>query len=187
MADLSLRLVPPVVETERLILRCPQAGDGREVNAAVSESLAELRPWMRWAAEVNPVEVTEANLLEAAEDFKLRKSMRYLIFSNATGRLVGSTGLQYPHWEVPSFEIGYWVRTCFAGQGYITEAVNGLTEMAFTQLGARRMQIICSSANVGSAAVARKAGYQLEGILRNAARHHLTGELYDEMFFSKVR
>jgi RimJ/RimL family protein N-acetyltransferase len=182
-----LRDVPLVVETERLTLRCPRAGDGAEVNAAVTESWAELRPWMSWAKELSPVEKTEAGLRQAAADFILRKSMRYLIFLKGTPVLVGSTGLANPVWDVPSFEIGYWVRTRYAGQGYITEAVIGLTEMAFTQLGARRMALYCNSTNVRSAAVARRAGYQLEGVIRNDRRHHLTGELADAMLFSQVR
>jgi len=179
--------VPLAVDTARLTLRCPRVGDGTELNAAVVESLAELRPWMHWATKPDPVETTEAHMREAAAEFILRKTMRYLIFLKGTNTLVGSTGLQYPRWDVPSFEIGYWVRTRFVGQGYITESVNALTEMAFTQLGARRMQLICNSTNTRSAAVARRCGFQLEGILRNAVRHHLTGELYDEMVFSKVR
>jgi RimJ/RimL family protein N-acetyltransferase len=182
-----LRDVPEVVETQRLTLRCPRAGDGVAVNAAVRESLPELRPWMRWAMEIPPVEETEANLRDAAAEFILRRSLRYLIFLKDANTLVGSSGLHHPNWDVPSFEIGYWARTCFAGQGYITEAAIGLTEMAFNTLGARRVQLICNSANVRSAAVARRAGFQLEGVLRNAARHHLNGELYDEMVFSQVR
>lgn len=182
-----MRAVPEFVETERLTLRCPRAGDGVEVNAAVIELLAELRLWMPWAQDPMPVETTEANLREAAADFILRKSMRYLIFIKGSSTLVGSTGLHSPNWDVPSFETGYWVRTRFARQGFITEATIALTLMAFMQLGARRMQLICNSTNVRSAAVARRSGYQLEGILRNAARHHLTGELYDEMIFAQVR
>jgi ribosomal-protein-serine acetyltransferase len=40
--------VPERVLTERFIVRCPQPGDGAAVNAAVCETLAELRPWMPW-------------------------------------------------------------------------------------------------------------------------------------------
>jgi ribosomal-protein-serine acetyltransferase len=182
-----LRAVPEALDTGRLTLRCPRAGDGLEVNTAVIESIAELRPWMHWAVEPIPLEQTEINMRAAEADFIMRKSMRYLVFLKGTPTLVGTCGLHHPSWTVPSFEIGYWARTRFAGNGYITEAVTALTEMAFNQLGARRMQLVCASTNVRSAAVARRTGYQLEGILRNAARHHITGALYDEMVFSQVR
>jgi len=41
--------VPERLETERLILRCLQPGDGAVVNAGVSSSLDALRPFMPWA------------------------------------------------------------------------------------------------------------------------------------------
>jgi RimJ/RimL family protein N-acetyltransferase len=71
-------------------------------------------------------------------------------------------------WSVPKFEIGYWVRTSFTGQGYATEAVRGITAFAFEALGARRVEIRCAPENHPSARVAERAGFPLEGELRNA-------------------
>jgi RimJ/RimL family protein N-acetyltransferase len=69
---------------------------------------------------------------------------------------------------VPRFEIGYWCRTRFAGQGYITEAVRGITGFALDHLGAKRVEIRCDSLNRRSARVAERCGFRLEGELRNA-------------------
>ena len=70
-------------------------------------------------------------------------------------------------WEVPKFEIGYWCRTRFTGQGYVTEAVRGITAYAFDTLAARRVEIRCDSRNLPSVRVAQRAGFLLEGELRN--------------------
>jgi RimJ/RimL family protein N-acetyltransferase len=75
--------------------------------------------------------------------------------------------LQGIDWEVPKFEIGYWCRTRFTGHGYTTEAVRGITAFAFEALGARRVEIRCDSRNLPSARVAERAGFRLEGELRN--------------------
>ncbi len=40
---------PEEFETERLMIRSPFWGDGAELNAAIQESIKELRPWMPWA------------------------------------------------------------------------------------------------------------------------------------------
>lgn len=40
---------PDTIETPRLIIRVPQAGGGAQLNAAIAESIDELRPWMPWA------------------------------------------------------------------------------------------------------------------------------------------
>ena len=88
---------------------------------------------------------------------------------------------------MPKFEIGYWVRTAYGRQGYITEAVNGIAEFAFTVLGARRMEIRCDTLNERSAAVARRAGFELEATLRHHDRHHLTDALRDTLIFTKLQ
>ena len=81
---------------------------------------------------------------------------------------MGGSRLLRIDWEVPKFEIGYWLRTRFAGQGYMTEAVGCITDFAFDRLGARRVEIRCDSLNRRSARVAERAGFCLEGELRNA-------------------
>ena len=90
-----------------------------------------------------------------------------LLLLKGTLTLVGSSGLHRIDWGVPKFEIGYWCRTRFAGQGYVTEAVQGITAFAFEALGAQRLEIRCDSRNSPSARVAERAGFQLEGELRN--------------------
>jgi ribosomal-protein-serine acetyltransferase len=182
-----LRDFPTSFDTARLTIRAPQPGDGPSVNAAVCESLAELRPWMPWAVTAPSVEDTEANIREAHVRFIERKDLRLLLFLRGTDTVVGSSGLHHINWSVPSFETGYWVRTSYARQGYIAEAVNGITAFAFDVLGARRLQIVCNAKNERSAAVARRAGFTLEGTLHCAARHHLTNELVDELVFCKWR
>ena len=71
-------------------------------------------------------------------------------------------------WAVPRFEIGYWCRTRFTRNGYVTEALRGITAFAFEHLGAQRVEIRCDALNRRSARVAERAGYSLEGELRNA-------------------
>jgi RimJ/RimL family protein N-acetyltransferase len=67
---------------------------------------------------------------------------------------------------VPKFEIGYWCRTRFSGQGYTTEAVRAIAAFAFEALGAKRVEIRCDPLNRPSARVAERAGFRLEGGLR---------------------
>ena len=57
--------VPESFETARLLIRAPQPGDGAEVNAAVRETFAQLRPWMPWADHLPSVADSEHNIREA--------------------------------------------------------------------------------------------------------------------------
>lgn len=160
-------VVPAEIRTERLMLRMPSPDDALEVYEAVVESLPELRPWLVWAHQEQSVEQTRINIETARELFLSKTNLRYYMFDVSSGRLVGSTVLHEIDWEIPKFEIGYWVRTSAAGRGYALEAVRGLTELAFSKLNARRVEIRCDERNTKSRSVAEKAGYTLEGILRN--------------------
>ena len=163
-----LRDFPESFETERLLIRRPLPGDGLEMHAAVNESLDELLPWMDWPEQHKTVEDSEEKARLNRVRFLERSDLLLLLFLKGTNTLVGGSGLHRMDWSVPRFEIGYWCRTRFVGSGYITEAVRGITTFAFERLGARRVEIRCDTLNRRSVRVAERAGYRLEGELRNA-------------------
>jgi RimJ/RimL family protein N-acetyltransferase len=174
-------------ETERLTIRGPLPGDGRRVRGAVMESLPELRPWMPWAVDIPDENGYEARVREGQLKFLAREDLWMMLILKGTDTIIGGSGLHRINWEVPKFEIGYWVSTPYAGQGYITEAVIGITDFAFDVLGAKRLEIRCDSRNERSAAVARRAGFELEATLRQDDRHHLTNALRDTLVFARIR
>jgi RimJ/RimL family protein N-acetyltransferase len=182
-----LRDFPHSFESERLTIRCPLPGDGPELNAALLDSWEHLEEWMPFATGEKPtVEESEANVRQAYTKFLTREDLRLSLFLKDSDTMVGSSGLHRIDWSVPKFEIGYWVRKSFEGKGYISEAVAAISDFAIRELGAKRIEIRCDSRNERSAAVPRRLGFNLEGILKNDDRHHLTGELRDTMIFAKI-
>ncbi len=177
---------PYSFETERLIIRGPQPDDAGPLRAAVVESQAELKPWMPWAVDVPSEEWYRVRVREGRLKFLAREDLWMMLTLKDGGTLIGGSGLHRIEWAVPKFEIGYWVRTSHAGQGYVTEAVNGIARFAFETLGARRVEIRCDVKNVRSAAVARRAGFTLEGTFHHDARDHF-GALRDTYIFARVR
>jgi RimJ/RimL family protein N-acetyltransferase len=129
-----LNLDIPPIETERLTIRSPLPGDGPEFNAAICESLPGLQQWLGIYQDGPPtIEQTEAFVRQKYADFISRQDLMLLCFLKGTNTFVVSSGL-HPQWHVPSFEIGYWCRTSYQGQGYVTEAVKGIAHFAFTHL-----------------------------------------------------
>ncbi len=174
---------PDSFDTERLTIRSPMPGDGEELQAAVAESIDDLRPWMPWADHIPTVEEEEDAVRQGRARFLTREDLWLLIFLKGTHTLVGGSGLHRINWDVPRFEIGYFVRSRFAGQGYITEAVRGITRFAFETLGARRVEIHCDARNERSRRVAERAGFELEATLRNHAVA-VDGELRDTLIYA---
>ncbi|MCW5849908.1 MAG: GNAT family N-acetyltransferase [Anaerolineae bacterium] len=176
---------PDAFETERLLIRSPLPGDGPALNEAVVESLDSLRPWMPWAQTAPTVEEEEEIVRKGRLRFLERSDLWLLLFLKGTNIVVGGSGLHRIDWDVPRFEIGYWCRSRFEGQGYITEAVRAITAFAFTTLGAQRVMIRMDTRNVRSRAVAERAGYVLEGEERHDARA-VDGTLRNTLVFSML-
>ena len=162
--------LPDEITTHRLTLRPPRAGDGAGMNEAILETIEPLQRWMPWATPTPTPEQTEAWCRSSAADFVGRRQLPMLLFLREGGTFVGSSGMARLDWEVPRFEIGYWVRRRFEGQGYVTEAVGALTRFAFETLGAQRVEIRTDDRNDRSNRVAERLGYRLEGVLRNESR-----------------
>jgi RimJ/RimL family protein N-acetyltransferase len=181
-----LREIPDHIETVRLTLRPPRPGDGPIVNAAIVESLDELRPWMPWAMPENRVEDSEIFARRAAADFLTRQALPLLIFRREDGKYLGGAGMHSIDWDIPRFELGYWLRTTEVGKGYALEAVNAELKLAFEVLGAERCEIRCDHDNARSAAVALRAGFTQEARLRRQ-RRNTSGELIDTLIFGLIR
>ncbi len=178
--------IPEQVESERLIIRAIQLEDAEAISAAIHESYNELHPWMPWAQQLPPLAQTQNFCRESHENYLARKVLGMQIRRKSDNILVGMSGFHSIEWDVPKLEIGYWVRTHYVGQGYITEAVNCLTQLAFDVYGAMRVEIRMDDRNERSWRVAERAGYHLDAILRNDERTPF-GELRDTRIYSKIR
>ena len=182
-----MREFPFEFETERLTIRGPKPGDGTAVREAVLESQDELKPWMPWAVDIPDEEAYETLVREGNLRFLGREDLWMILLLKGTDIVVGGSGLHRIDWSVPKFEIGYWVRSTYAKQGFITESTEGITQFAFDVLGAKRVEIRCDALNERSAAVPKRLGFSLEGVLKNEARDHITNDLRDTMIFAKTR
>lgn len=153
--------------TERLLIRMPQAGDGKKVYESILASINELRPWLPFAQETPSEEETEAGIRNSQAKFLTREDLRLHAFLRQTGEFIGSSGLHNPDWRIPKFEIGYWIDSRYSGNGYMTEAVQGIVNFAFRELKANRLEIRCDTLNKQSIKIPSRLGFKLEGTLMN--------------------
>jgi RimJ/RimL family protein N-acetyltransferase len=175
--------VPAEIRTERLLLRAPRAGDGSLVFPQVKASLIELKQWMPWAKDDYAEKDAEEWCRKSAANFLAREMFQFLIFHGESH--IGNIGVFKFNWDVPSCEIGYWLDTRQTGNGFMTEAVHGVTRLAADTLKAARIQILTDESNSRSWRVAERCGYQLEGILHNDSRT-TDGKLRNTRVYSKI-
>ena len=154
------RAAPPErILTPRLVLRRWEVSDAPRLRAAIDASLPELVPFIPWAAaEPTTVDEVAVRLGKFHDGFAVGPDHAFGIFDRGEGELIGGIGL---HARVgpDAIEVGYWIRSDCAGQGYGTEATAALTQVALA-LGVRHVQLHCDVRNAGSARVAEKAGFR---------------------------
>ncbi len=184
--DALLLDFPESFESDRLTIRAPRAGDGTEIHAAVEETFDDLKPWMPWARQMPTLEESESFVRRSQCQFLAREDLALLLFLKGTNTIVGGSGLHRINWAIPKFEIGYWCRKRFQGQGYITESTEAITKFAFEILGAKRVEIRCDTKNVRSQRIPDRLGFKLEGTLRHDSLS-LTGGLRDTLIFAKIK
>ena len=177
---------PAEFTTKRLLIRAPKPGDGEVVYEAINASRNELKPWLPFASKEQSIEEVEANIRDSYIKFLAREDLRLLVFLKDTGQFVASSGLHRIDWDVPKFEIGYWIDSRFSGKGYMTEAVEGIADFAIDVLNARRIEIRCDTKNDRSRAIPEKLGFGLEGILENNGVDEETNELIDTCVYAKI-
>ena len=182
MAPLLIDL-PTQLLGERVLVRPYQPGDGQALWEAVEESREHILPWLPWGDTHKSPADSEAFVRRNQGRWILREDLPLSIWEKTSGKYLGGSGLHRIDWEVPSFEIGYWLRRSATGQGYMTETVWLICRLAFETLKANRVFIRCATGNLNSAAIPPRLGFQHEGTLRNSVRN-ASGELCDMMMFA---
>jgi ribosomal-protein-serine acetyltransferase len=139
-------------------LRELREGDAEAFNAAVHASLAELRPWMPWAAE-EPRTVEERLELIRRWARERRDGGDHSLGIFLDGEVAGACGL---HRRIGpgGLEIGYWVRSDLTGRGIATEAARRLCEFAFADPAVDYVEIHHDRANPASGRIPAKLGFE---------------------------
>jgi len=164
-AHLQIEL-PDELVGDRIVLRPLREADAEVYFDLVDRSREHLSRWIIPPGRFTSIDEVRALLCRFAGLWLLREEFRMGIFASQ-GELIGHIGLYPRNWDIPSFEIGYWLGAPYEGHGYMTEAVCLATQLAIEHLGANRVTIRCARENPRSAAVARRCGYVREGTLRN--------------------
>jgi RimJ/RimL family protein N-acetyltransferase len=166
--DNTTLVLPECLETEHLVLRPYRVTDARAYFDVCLRNKQHLVPH---EAE-NPVlgvetlEDAERLVRQFAELWAERQTFFLGAWEKATGGFVAQIYVGPVNWELPEFEIGYFVDVIHEGKGYVTEAVKVALEFCFTHLGAHRLRINCNELNTRSWKLAERCGFVREGHLR---------------------
>jgi RimJ/RimL family protein N-acetyltransferase len=102
------------------------------------------------------------------------------------GSAVGGIGIERcEDVERVSAEIGYWLGEAYWNRGIATEALTAVTAEIFRQVDLTRLYAVPFADHIASVRVLEKAGYVLEGRMRQSAIKD--GRLRDQLLFAAYR
>ena len=179
---------PMPIVTPRLTLCQPDVSGAKKYFDAVTESMNEIKLWLPWARYYPTISQVEEYIRECGVNWVTKTNNNFglplWIIEKESGEFIGNITMWNINWDIPKFEFGYWCRTSKTKNGYITEAVNALTQYCFTELGVRRIEIRCEINNIRAQVIPKSLGFDLDGILRNSTIAVSNGELTDTIIFS---
>jgi RimJ/RimL family protein N-acetyltransferase len=155
------RLPGRIEGSDGLLVRAWTPADAVGLGRAVTESAEHLRPWMPWIAQEPLALEARRARIEAWERDRAGGGDAYLgVFVD--GRIAGGGGL-HRRIAPDGLELGYWIHPSFVRPGLATRAAALMTGAALARPEITHVEIHHDKANVASAGVPRKLGFELIG------------------------
>jgi RimJ/RimL family protein N-acetyltransferase len=176
----ALHLTTETIRTERLVLRPMRSADVDAVLRASQDPETQ-----RWIGAL-PVPYTRENAREFVEVTAVRDRADGLGLPSAVeagGELVGTAGASLRPGRLGP-EIGYSIAPWARRRGYAAEAARALADWAL-RLGAPRVHLYTDVGNTASQAVARRAGFTQEGVVRSCLEYR-DGTRADALLFGRL-
>jgi len=177
----------PVIETARLRLRVARTDELPKMVRFLVRNREHLRPW---EPRREPVYYTEGYWkgVPQIEQDAARRGQGYrfrLLLPGDESEFIGVIGLRDIVYGSNQFAtLGYSMDAAYQGHGYMTEAAQAVVRFGFEQLGLRRIEACSMPANVGSARVLERAGFEQEGLLRSSLM--VDGKWEDHILWSVI-
>lgn len=131
-------------------------------------SKAFLEPWEpAWPRDALTPGAYRRRLHRVEQEWRSGVGYGFFIVDNATDELMGGITLaNVRRGVVESANVGYWIASQYARQGYMSEAIQILLDFAFGKLNLHRVEAACLVHNEASRNLLLKSGFHLEGRAR---------------------
>jgi ribosomal-protein-serine acetyltransferase len=187
MNEKLLLELPETLETDRLIIRKYVKGDGHSFLDLLNRgnNREDLRDSVDEAMSIADLNDAEINVREHEAEWASRERFVMGIWSKDSGEAIGQIWIEPKDWDVPSFELGWFIDSGRQGKGLATEAAQRSLEFIFTELQAHKVVVVVKETNERSLKLAERIGCIREGLSRDHGVKD--GTRYSLVFFSMLR
>ncbi|MFX1577299.1 MAG: GNAT family N-acetyltransferase [Promethearchaeota archaeon] len=185
--DPLLLELPEELKTNRLLIRKYRKGDGKALYALLerNNNRQHLSPNVEEVATIKNTKAAEIKVRQHVAEWVARKRFVLGVWLEKAALYIGEIWIEPNQWEVPSFEIGWFLDNGFQGKGFATEATKRSLSFLFTNLRAHKVIIITRDTNQRSIKLAERLGFKQEAHFREARIEK--GKRYGLMYFGLLR
>lgn len=177
----------PAVAGPGVVLRAPLAGDYTEWAGLRERSRDFLIPWEpTWPADDLTRIAFRRRIRRYYRDIRNGVGYPFFVFTADGLTLMGGLTLSHIRRGITqACALGYWMGAPYAGQGYMTAAVQTVIPFVFGTLNLNRIEAACLPHNVASITLLEKTGFVREGY----AQRYLciNGRWQDHLLYGQVR
>jgi ribosomal-protein-alanine N-acetyltransferase len=175
---------PGVIHTRRLALRRYDTTDALSILELVDRNRDVLmESFSGMAKGLSAVKGAELFVQKKKEEWDAGRVFCYGVWLQSSKKHVGQIQIKNITRNVPSAELAYFIDGSFQRQGFATEAISAILSVAFTRFYFGRMFVRVLPSNENNILLARKLGFQHEGVHRSEFRCG-RGRLHDVHYFS---
>ncbi|MBQ7304264.1 MAG: GNAT family N-acetyltransferase [Alphaproteobacteria bacterium] len=153
IAGKNIKLVRPSFNTET----------AQKIISIIDKCREVFLPWLDWVADTKSMEDSLLFLEKVDKDWQDDNQFVYEIMVD--NNFIGLISVINVSWQHKKAEIGYWLDTDYTGKGYMSQAVLLIEKELFGK-GFNKIVIHTDVLNIKSAAIPKRLGYKLDGILR---------------------
>ncbi len=164
-----LLTIPEQVESDRVILRRYMNGDGEAIYALAERN--NNREHLKGIADdisgLKSIEKAEVKARTHIGHWAKREHFVVGVWLK-DGTYIGEIWIQPKNWDVPLFEIGWFIDKGLEGQGYAYESARLGLDFIFNHLGAHKVVAETDDTNTRSYKLAERLGFTKEGHQRES-------------------
>ncbi len=178
---------PHSLDTDRLVIRKYEKGDGEKYFALFerNNNRKELEEHVDEAKSVKTAEQAEIRIREHEAEWIARKRLVLGVWLKDTGVCVGQIWIEPNKWDVPSFELGYFIDSGYQRRGLALEASTRALKFLFEDLKAHKAIIITQDTNEKSWKLAERLGFTKEAHFRES--HIKDGKRWGMLYYGMLR
>jgi [ribosomal protein S5]-alanine N-acetyltransferase len=181
----SIALQSPVLETERLIIRMPQAADVPSIVAFYTNNQTHLAPWgPTFPPDFFTDSYWQSCVLQYAAEFENDQTLRLFSFPKDQANIIAASinFTQIVRRAAQFCFLGFASAEFAQGKGLTYEAVGAAIKYVFNEMNLHRVQANYMPHNQRSGALLNRLGFIPEGYARNYLR--INGEWRDHVLTS---